>query len=88
MLCAEDLVPRRPVVSCRFEDESGGALFNIGPLEINNTMFKENTAADGGLAVMNEQAPLDLWNVSFDGNMLSCDPDQYLDLDHVRTAHI
>lgn len=69
-------------------DQSGGALFNIGSLSIDDTLFSENTAAEGGLAVMtNEGPPLELENVSFHGNTLSCPPDEYLDFDQVSTVN-
>lgn len=70
-----------------FADGSGGALFNIGQLKIINTVFSENVAAEGGLAIMNHEPLLDTWNVSFHGNKLTCNPDEYNDFNHVRTAH-
>ena len=73
-------------VLARFSDESGGALFNIGLLTITDALFEGNTAADGGLAIANEPPPLDMGNVTFNGNMLSCLFDEYRDLDQVNTA--
>lgn len=69
-----------------FADESGGAIFNIGSLSIQDTVFAENTAADGGLAIANQEPPLDLGNVTFHGNMLSCPPDEYRDFEQVSTV--
>lgn len=72
-------------IAC-FADEFGGALFTIGSLAVNNTVFSENTAADGGLAIMSDDPPLALRNVTFQRNMLSCSPDEYSDFDQVSTA--
>lgn len=71
-----------------FADGSGGALFNIGQLKIINTVFSENVAAEGGLAIMNHEPLLDTWNVSFHGNKLTCNPDEYNDFNHVRTPNV
>lgn len=70
-------------MSDRFADVSGGSIFNIGLLAINDTVFSENTAMDYGLAVMNEEPALDMSNVTFHDNMLSCLPDEYSDFDDV-----
>lgn len=63
-----------------FAEETGGALFNIGALEIVNTVFAENTATIGGLAINNlasTSTTLVLWNVTFDGNILGCPAETY-----------
>ena len=73
-------------MTANFADESGGALFNIGSLAVINTVFSENTTADGGLDIMNEDPPLGLWNATFDGNMLSCPPEEYNDFYQVSTV--
>lgn len=67
----------------RFADESGGALFNIGPLTIIDAVFEGNTAAAGGLAIANAEPLPDMGNVTFHGNLLSCSPGEYSDFDQV-----
>lgn len=62
----------------------GGAIFNAGAWEIDNTLFSENTAGAGGLAIHDEGSSLVLSNDSFSGNMSSCPSDQYSDAHHVR----
>lgn len=75
------------VAAC-FVDDSGGALFNTGSLTIHDTVFTENTAANGGLAIMNDKPPVELGNVTFHGNMLSCPPEKYSDHEQVSTVAI
>lgn len=65
-------------------DEFGGALYNAGAWEINNTVFSENTAGGGGLAIHDDGSSLVLWNDTFSGNMFRCPSDQYRDAHHVR----
>lgn len=67
-----------------YAEETGGALFNSGILEIKNTIFAENAAA-GGLAIQNVQPSVVLLNVTFDGNVLSCPPQTYNYTQHVST---
>lgn len=66
----------------------GGALYNAGAWEITNTVFLENTAGGGGLAVYDEGSSLALWNDTFRGNAFSCPSDQYSDAHYVRTNMI
>ena len=63
-------------------EETGGALFNSGILEIKNTVFAENTAA-GGLAIQTVQPSVVLLNVTFDANVLSCPSQTYNYTQHV-----
>lgn len=70
-------------------DEAGGALFNTGAMEIMNTVFKENTAMDGGLAIQSlESAVVVLRNVTFDGNILSCPSETYSYTQEVSTSTV
>ena len=67
-------------------EESGGALFNVGSLAVNSTLFAENSATEGGLAIMNGDTDIQSWNVTFRGNALICMPDEYSDFEDVRTV--
>lgn len=62
----------------------GGAIFNAGAWAINNTVFSENTAGRGGLAIHDDGSFLGLSNATFRGNMFTCPSDQYSDAHHVR----
>lgn len=55
-------------------EETGGAIFNAGALDILSSVLVENTATDGGLAIKNVKSPstVVLWNVTFDRNRLEC----------------
>lgn len=55
-------------------EETGGALFNAGALEISSSAFVENMAMDGGLAIQNVELTSNvvLWNVTFEDNRLEC----------------
>lgn len=75
-------------VTNHFPVEKGGALFNSGPLRIKNTVFAENTAEDGGLAIQNVESAVELRNVTFDENKLSCPSQMYGDIDDVSTVII
>lgn len=66
--------------------DTGGALFNAGSLKIIDAMFAENTAKDGGLAIHSLESAVELWNVTFDGNILSCPSQMYSDTDDVSTV--
>ena len=65
---------------------TGGALYNTGSLRIKDTLFAENTAEDGGLAIQNAASALELWNVTFEENILSCPSQMYGDIGHVSTV--
>ena len=65
---------------------TGGALYNTGSLRINDTLFAENTAEDGGLAIQNAASAVELWNVTFEENTLSCPSQMYGDIDDVSTV--
>lgn len=67
-------------------DETGGALLNSGEIEIQNTVFAENTATDGGLAVQTLESPMVLWNVTFRDNILSCPSQTYSYTQYVSTG--
>lgn len=67
----------------RFSVESGGALYNAGVLAVSSTVFTENIAGEGGLAIHDEGSSLVLENVTFVENMFSCPVDQYADAHHV-----
>lgn len=72
-----------------YSDETGGAVFNVGSLEINGIVFAENMAADGGLAIMNEEASLEMENVTFRDNTMSCLPaEEYSDFNQVKTIFV
>ena len=62
-----------------FAVESGGGLFGTGAVEIENTVFAENMAKDGGLAIQDTsmESAVELLNVTFDGNVLGCPPHLY-----------
>ena len=60
-------------------------MYNTGPLRINDTLFAENTAEDGGLAIQNAEAAVELWNVTFEENILSCPSEMYGDIGDVST---
>lgn len=66
-------------VTATISAELGGALFNAGALTVNNTVFVENTAGEGGLAIHDEGSDIVLKNVTFHGNTLSCPSQQYTD---------
>lgn len=64
-------------------------MFNTGALEIINTVFKENMAMDGGLAIQSIQPAVKvLRNVTFDGNILSCPPEAYSFTKEVSTSTV
>lgn len=88
---SQDIVPTfiSCVITTDFAEETGGALFNIGALEIVNTVFAENTATIGGLAIQNLKSTstaLVLWNVTFDGNILGCPADTYSSTQYVSAV--
>lgn len=55
----------------------GGALLNDGALDVKDTVFTENSARDGGLAIQNLQSATVFSSVTFDGNILSCPSQTY-----------
>lgn len=62
-------------------DKSGGAVYLIGSLQLNNTAFVANTAGEEGPAV-NSVPVLSLMefsNVSFENNVYHCPLGQYAD---------
>lgn len=63
--------------------ESGGGLYSAGALEVSNTVFSENIAGEGGLAIHDEGSFIVMENVTFDDNKFSCPDDQYTDVQHV-----
>ena len=65
---------------------TGGALYNTGSLRIIDTLFAENTAEDGGLAIQNGESAVELWNVTFEENILSCPSQMYGDIEDVSTV--
>lgn len=66
-------------------EKTGGALFNTGLMEIQDTVFAENTATSGGLAIQTLPSTVVLRNVTFDGNILSCPSQTYSYTDDVST---
>lgn len=69
--------------------ETGGALFNAGALEAQDTDFTENVAQDDGLAVYNEHSEfLVLQDVTFTGNTRSCPSGEYSSVDDVSRVDI
>ena len=70
-------------ITAHFAGELGGALYNAGWWDINDTSFLNNTAGSGGLAIHDQGSSLVLWHAIFDGNAFSCPPDQYSDAHHV-----
>ena len=71
-----------------FPDETGGALINTGVLKVVNTVFKENMAMDGGLAVQRQDSDVTvLRNVTFDGNILGCPAQTYSYTRDVSTSN-
>lgn len=71
-------------MTAHFAAELGGAIYNAGAWEVTDTVFSENTAEGGGLAIHEAGSSLELWNTTFYGNVFSCPTDQYSDARHVR----
>lgn len=75
-------------MSAGVPDVTGGALLNTGALEIISTVFKENMAMEGGLAIQSlESAVMVLQNVTFDGNILGCASGTYSYIQDVSTTN-
>ena len=66
-----------------FAENTGGALLNAGAMEIKDTVFAENTATGGGLAIQNLEPHMALSNVTFNGNIRSCPSSTYSYTQHV-----
>lgn len=66
--------------------DTGGAVFNAGPLQIKDTVFAENTAKERGVAIYNLESAVELWNVTFEGNILSCPSQMFSDTEDVSPA--
>lgn len=65
---------RMPV---NFAEELGGALFNAGLMAINDTVFTENAAGEGGLAIQSMESSVVPRNVTFKGNTFRCPSQQF-----------
>lgn len=69
-------------VSTGFSEQTGGAIFNAGALEAQDTAFSENVAHDDGLAIYNADSDvLVLRDVTFTGNTRSCPSGEYSAID-------
>lgn len=66
-------------------EETGGAIFSTGLMEIQDTVFAENTATSGGLAIQTLASTVLLRNVTFNDNILSCPSQTYSYTDDVST---
>lgn len=68
--------------------ETGGAIYNAGPLELDGVVFRENAAEDGGLAIYNLLPTAVLNNLTFAGNILTCSSETYSYTKDVSAAFV
>lgn len=69
-----------------YTEELGGALFNVGILDINDAIFDRNAAGSDGLAIYNFEALQGLSNLTFNENMFNCPPGEYSRAQDVSTT--